>query len=516
LDGRAIGEIKGLSGGICRAGFDEVGGNFVVCGSAIQLVSETTRTVIGGWPGHATPVVAVACRDGVVVTAASEDRFVSVWGSSSQTEPLASLVMDDQPEGVEIGHEFVCVWGAREVVVFRSGGDWGRVLVVRLSGRAKGAGKRALDADSDSLAGDGVLAAGFSKDRELTVIRGTPLRVHQATFQLDDASLRAAQRTGRSGEAIVDLAPLPANALLGGDNKPVPGQVPFVKEASNAQPERMLGASDMPLARAAGLAAVSKKDGKRGGAAVPELSFEEKMRELGIAEADAGAGAGAAGGAAGAGGGGGGGGGDKADKAERAAKGAGKKDAGGSSKPAPTADSLSPVLEQALHSGDNALLEYCLSVSDRKVIENTVARLPSRHVVPFLTSVVNRFESTPGRGANLSAWIRAILVHHTATLMASPGLVKSLTSLYQTVEQRLEVFQPLLRLSGRLDLLVQRIAVRASAGVDQASQGPIVFYRDGAEDQDQDEDESQDDDDEDDDDDDDGDDSQGDSDDMEM
>jgi U3 small nucleolar RNA-associated protein 5 len=135
------------------------------------------------------------------------------------------------------------------------------------------------------------------------------------------------------------------------------------------------------------------------------------------------------------------------------------------------ADSLAVLLTQALRSGDRALLERCLGVGDARVVGNTVRRLLPADAAAFLRAAVERLQSKPARGQQLSAWIRAVLVHHTAYLMASPGVQAVLTSLYQTIEARLAMQRTLLSLSGRLDLLMVQARARTAAGAGCEEEG---------------------------------------------
>jgi U3 small nucleolar RNA-associated protein 5 len=150
----------------------------------------------------------------------------------------------------------------------------------------------------------------------------------------------------------------------------------------------------------------------------------------------------------------------------------------------PQAQSLSTLLIQALQTNDKIQFEACLGVTDQKVIEDTVARLPLGRVVPFLAKVIGKFESSPSRGVTLTRWIRAVLTQHTSHLMSAPDLVRQLSGLYQVgnccgfrvavprvivciylfkmIDSRLNVFKPLLKLSGRLDLVLAQVAIRGA------------------------------------------------------
>ena len=84
-------------------------------------------------------------------------------------------------------------------------------------------------------------------------------------------------------------------------------------------------------------------------------------------------------------------------------------------------DSLAVVLSQALQAGDKALLDRCLGVSNERVIRNTVSQLQSSQAVVLLEAATQRLQSSPQRGKEVSAWLRAVLLAHTASIMASSG-----------------------------------------------------------------------------------------------
>lgn len=92
--------------------------------------------------------------------------------------------------------------------------------------------------------------------------------------------------------------------------------------------------------------------------------------------------------------------------------------------------SLSRTLAQALHSGDNALLETCLAHGDTNLIQNTILRLPPTLCVPLIQACVERLSrgargekgggagASAQRGTSLIRWVRAVLVVHSGFLMS--------------------------------------------------------------------------------------------------
>lgn len=163
----------------------------------------------------------------------------------------------------------------------------------------------------------------------------------------------------------------------------------------------------------------------------------------------------------------------------------------GAGKDKPDASSLSSVLEQALQSKDNAMLEYVLRTRDAKVIGRTIQRVPSVKVLSLLEILVVKFEKSPGRCARLCPWLRAILLHHTAYLLAQPELVQQLSALYQLLENRLKAHEQLQKLAGRLSLVIGQIheasllsasssaAAAVGASTDGDAPRAAVVYREG-------------------------------------
>lgn len=161
-----------------------------------------------------------------------------------------------------------------------------------------------------------------------------------------------------------------------------------------------------------------------------------------------------------------------------------KANAGGAdSAPAagPSADSLVTLIEQALQSGDDSLLEECLGCESFDVVDVTAQRLPTTRVVGFLRKLVAKFEKRPSRSALLTHWLASLLRHHTSYLISVPDLSAQLAGLCQILEQRLSSYSKLAALSGRLDLLMQQVSAGGSKKLVGAGKGegakPVQVYR---------------------------------------
>ncbi|KAL3671406.1 hypothetical protein V7S43_003332 [Phytophthora oleae] len=144
----------------------------------------------------------------------------------------------------------------------------------------------------------------------------------------------------------------------------------------------------------------------------------------------------------------------------------------------PDASSLASVLEQALQARDNALLEYCLSARDAKIVVRTVARVSPSRVLALLDVIVKKLERSPNRFARLCPWLRAVLLHHTAYLVAQPDLVPSLSALYQLLESRLQVHSQMQKLAGRLALVLGQIHVNNANNEqeDEETRAAVVYH----------------------------------------
>ncbi|CAL8463784.1 g3318 [Coccomyxa elongata] len=142
------------------------------------------------------------------------------------------------------------------------------------------------------------------------------------------------------------------------------------------------------------------------------------------------------------------------------------------------ADSVAVLLGQALQAQDKALLEKCLNTGNEAVIGASVRRLRPHHAAALLEAAVERLRARANRGAALTAWIRAVLLHHTAYLMAAPGVLPILASLSQTIETRTAQLKPLAALAGRLDLLVAHLPKPDATPGAEAMElpGPEVVY----------------------------------------
>lgn len=432
--------------------------------SSVALYDLSSQERQRKFSGHPAPVRALCFgpdESGLAFSGARGERHVAVWRlgdkKSSKDSAAAQVLSMDDPAvalaaaaGTDAG-SVVCaaLTEAGDAYVWRIPGDGGKAaLVARVrvgSGAVKGA---------RAGAGDTLLAVRFDSAAALVVAHGSTMGPSFQRVELPAAapkdplvSLRAA--AGKAEEAEQrrkQAAAGEAGEVLGADNAGAAVQLRTTAD-KRRRPEEEEEEEAVDL----GEDSAPEDEGQALGERVAALELEGRSAPAGT----------------------------------RAAAGAAAAAAGGPVR----ADSLSVLLTQALRSEDRALLERCLSVGNERIIRNTVRRLLPMDAAAFLKAAIERLQSKPARGSQLSHWIRAVLVFHAGYLMAAPGVQPYLTSLYQAIESRLSTYRSLLGLSGRLDLLsaqLQGKAGDAAEGEDgEEGSGPAVVYQEESEEEDE-------------------------------
>jgi hypothetical protein len=112
-----------------------------------------------------------------------------------------------------------------------------------------------------------------------------------------------------------------------------------------------------------------------------------------------------------------------------------------------TTESLKELLTQALQSSDDSLLELALSVHDTKIIAMTIKEMHEDLLVILLGKLTSRLASSPLRAESLSIWISHCLKRGSFDS-------EHLAVLRNMLFERIESFSDLLRLEGRLSMMV--------------------------------------------------------------
>lgn len=425
------------------------GGSALVAGSFLALHDASSGAKLHKWTGHATPVTALATtHDGSFsCSTAQGERSIAVWSTTTTAagklrhkSAIVQLNLDEQAIALSIESvsndcfHVAAVTASGKLQLFEctateDGGavarKWGTSSSSSSSAPAGGGGGRILSA---------VIESADARGANLVLATGSTAKPH---FQHNRTDLGP---EGSTALTIVDVAASGEdNGLLLSSGGKTKGTGIKGMDTSGAT-AAIVGADE-------GVVMAGKGGGKRGAAAAGLEANEDNDDDVDSMEEDEGP--------------------TFADRIAALQGETTKPSTAANEAPvAPSgplkADSLAVLLSQALQSGDKVLLERCLAVRNDTVITKTVKRLAPTDAAVFLRVAVQRLQSAPARGEQLATWIRAILLHHTAYLSGVAGAQGTLGYLYQLIEARLASYQPLLALSGRLDLVLAN--ARRAAG----------------------------------------------------
>lgn len=122
--------------------------------------------------------------------------------------------------------------------------------------------------------------------------------------------------------------------------------------------------------------------------------------------------------------------------------------------------SFAALLNQALVAGDKQLLETCLSERNEKTIKTSIIKLEPSLAAKLLERLAEKMARVQHRSAQLTVWIKWVIVVHGGYLVTVPNLLKTLASLHSTLATRVAILPRLLALQGRLELLSAQLDVR--------------------------------------------------------
>ncbi|CAG8766506.1 38864_t:CDS:10 [Gigaspora margarita] len=145
-------------------------------------------------------------------------------------------------------------------------------------------------------------------------------------------------------------------------------------------------------------------------------------------------------------------------------------------------NSMQQMLVQALHSNDDHLFNLVLEQTNPEIVNNTVRKLPTKYIIPFLEKVITRFYEKPKSVMNMLQWIKAVTLIHMTYLMTVPDLTRKLSEFYQALDSRSAIFQKLLNFQGRLDLIMQQIAMRKTQEVGTTNGSETIYVESSSDD----------------------------------
>ncbi|GAB6021815.1 WD repeat-containing protein 43 [Chamberlinius hualienensis] len=121
-----------------------------------------------------------------------------------------------------------------------------------------------------------------------------------------------------------------------------------------------------------------------------------------------------------------------------------------------SSDNVAHLLIQGLHSNDKKILNQVFGLRSRESIEKTVQRLPIETIIPAIRELQLRIE-TRWNSVQLLIWIKTILIKHTSYLASCSELQSILNPLYQSMDVKMSLFKKMSLLQGKMDLMLTRI-----------------------------------------------------------
>ena len=450
-------------------------GRVLLGGSAIVLVDGTTGARLGKWTGHATPVISLSSSSArsssggtgasgqstsrntgdsdqqYFCSAATGDRTIAVW-SARKKAALAQVSLNHPVAHVSMArvassspadqqYQVVAVTMSGDIHVFKFSSGSGRVVEWAASEGGSGNGLPAVQVAIDAADEDGV---------ELTVAFGNVVKPKFSKLRLTasaDGSIVEVAKPQMGDEALLKSMALSKGASSRGASSHIPLAVAETNEhavlmngreskKSKSKPRGGADDTDVDMEDASGSSGSGSDENLDIDGEDPEknLTFAERIAAL------------------------------KGRGDLRGRQPAGPTARGTSaaaSQPVqpvqplqPKADSLAILLSQALENEDNALLERCLSVKSAKTVSKTARQLSPGDATTFVRMLVQKLQASPRRAAELTAWIKAVLVHHAGYFAGTGACRTEFSSLQQIIDARLSTYSSLVSLNGRLDLVL--------------------------------------------------------------
>jgi len=146
-------------------------------------------------------------------------------------------------------------------------------------------------------------------------------------------------------------------------------------------------------------------------------------------------------------------------------------------------ESLSVVLLQALHNNDQELLEFCFQNDDELVLETTIKQVLNSKIPALVEKLIAYLNSGTVKSKNLLLWLKITLKHHNFLIMQNPKLIDLLRPLVSILRKRTENIGNLMKLRGKIDLLLNAQESYNSSKKQSKSltvnKKPLIVYEEG-------------------------------------
>ncbi|KAF5109479.1 hypothetical protein DV452_004671 [Geotrichum candidum] len=129
-----------------------------------------------------------------------------------------------------------------------------------------------------------------------------------------------------------------------------------------------------------------------------------------------------------------------------------------------TPETYSSALIQALKTGDDSLLDTCLShrVSE-EFVQVAVRKLDRDLAAVLVSKLTDRINQQPTRIFSLTIWIKWVLLTYGGYLLTLPEMAQSMVLFKDLLTSKMSVLPKLLGLQGRLDMLKSQMSLRKDA-----------------------------------------------------
>ncbi|RKO92830.1 WD40-repeat-containing domain protein [Blyttiomyces helicus] len=435
--GAELSKFKADTKGIAKIRLSHDGQTLLTAGNSIKVWNLESKKVLKTLTGHASNIIRVDFTpdDLICLSAADQDRFISVWDTTAEGPEtnVSALTVENPPVSISIsrGSHLLSLTEDGVVHLWQSPSAPFAAATEAVP-RKKKAKYTARPADGTlTLTADGgdmrlpIYAATFDAEKVL-IARGNVVKpvFERLDYLGEDKKILPA----------ISLSRQSTSSLLARDSTVAEQTLKATRKPYNDADAVILGATDVALEVPSALSAAEKSS-------LAEPTLEERLTSLDLASGDV------------------------------------KSSSSSATRPArlPTASSLHQMLTQAIQAEDRQLLEQALQVSNPSIILSSVRRLPPSSVIPLLDQLLVRMQRRPNRAVDLIEWIRAVVIAHASYLMSVPHLLGQLSTLYQTLDSHVSVFQKLLRLSGRLDLVMSQIAIAGKTEDGQEPEAMVVY-----------------------------------------
>lgn len=142
----------------------------------------------------------------------------------------------------------------------------------------------------------------------------------------------------------------------------------------------------------------------------------------------------------------------------------------------PKKDNMAQLLLQGLQSKDRNILQSVLFRAEPSVIDVTVKHLPVQALVPLIRELTSIMDGKTFTSKSAVDWLQSIVRTHSGILLSNPELAEVFEPLLASIEARVAVLTPLLKLKGRLTLITEQMGYNLDENLENVVE-PLFTYQ---------------------------------------